>query len=165
MVIPPAAVPGRFQITTRCAGTRPTGCSARSSSNAGRPQRRSPHEDSHASWRCAAQVTAPPLQRPGSLRDGLRPPLTPEPLRHLTDQHHGQARRPAPGARGAPFRSQDHINQKSLRFQGMPTRSLESGVVGHAEHGRSPVARIRFHRKVQGASRKRYARGTTKVID
>ena len=55
-----------------------------------------------------------------SLRDGLRPPLTREPLRHLTDQHHGQARWPAPGARGAPFRSQDHINQKSLRFQGSP---------------------------------------------
>jgi len=49
----------------------------------------------------AAQVTGPPLRHQGSLRDrlrdGLRPPLTPEPLRPLTDQRQGQARGLPPG--------------------------------------------------------------------
>jgi len=53
----------------------------------------------------AAHATGPPLQLQGSLprslRDGLRPPLTPEPLRSLTGEGHGQARGPARWARGA----------------------------------------------------------------
>jgi len=44
----------------------------------------------------AAHATGPPLQLQGSLprslRDGLRPPLTPESLRSLTGEGHGQAR-------------------------------------------------------------------------
>src|SRR5271166_1946842 len=60
-------------------------------------------------WR-AAQVTGPPLQRQGcfaSLRDGLRPALTPEPLLPLSGNDEGR-----PGAcprhtRSAPIATQE----------------------------------------------------------
>ena len=50
-----------------------------------------------AAERRAAYGAAPPASRVAarSLRDGLRPPLTPEPLRPLPGQGHGQARGPA----------------------------------------------------------------------
>jgi len=54
----------------------------------------------------APQVAPPPLHAQGSIRDGLRPPLTPEPLRRLTDQHHGQARGLA--SRGGRLLPSDH---------------------------------------------------------
>ena len=92
------------------------GMLAPSSSNANGPRQRwSPQEDRSASWSRAAEVTAPPLHAQGSLmrslRDGLRPPLTRSPLRHLADHYQGQAGHgPAPEARGARVRSRHHIN-------------------------------------------------------
>ena len=60
---------------------------------------------------------------PRSLRDGLRPPLTPEPLRHLQARQ-GQASGPAPrGARRSLQITGSH-QSKSPRFQGIPTTDL-----------------------------------------
>ena len=55
----------------------------------------------YVGWGCAAHRAGPPLRPQGpltrSLRDGLRPPLTPEPLRPLGHaSHRGQAHGPAP---------------------------------------------------------------------
>jgi hypothetical protein len=102
---------------------------------------------------CAAQATGPPLRPQGSLprslRDGLRPPLTPEPLRAPGRKRRGQASGLAPpGAR----RTTHKITQtarsaysKSLRFEGIarvppvragpevPCHSPSSGMpTGHA---------------------------------
>ena len=55
--------------------------------------------------RRAGYGSAPPASRVAarSLRDGLRPPLTPEPLRPPDRPTPRAGHRPAPGARGAPF--------------------------------------------------------------
>src|SRR5450755_93588 len=68
--------------------------------------------DRAVGWR-AARVTAPPFQAQGSLRDRCATPGAP---RHLQATPRAG---PSPRARGAPFSSQDHINQESPRSQGI----------------------------------------------
>ena len=73
-----------------------------------------------------ARLRARPSGLKGRCRDrcatGHSPPLTPEPLRPLTEQRHGQAQGAARRARGAEHKHQDQIpTTKSLRLQGIAT--------------------------------------------
>jgi hypothetical protein len=67
---------------------------------------------------------APPASRVATAiatRRVCRPPLTPEPLRPLTAQRHGQAQKPLPAQpHGAQHLTKiKSLRQKSLRFQGI----------------------------------------------
>ena len=130
---PAGRSPGGSTSTTRCAGTRPTACSARSSSNAaGRGRRNGGRRMTTAMHRSDAPRR---LRRRPSMLKGRCAIATRRPAAALDPGASAAPDRPTPragqmacpgGARRS-LRSQDHINQSLYGFRGGPTERQRGG--------------------------------------